>query len=563
MTHTKKTYLFLLFCILLISHTHSAIQTSNVASTQNIETAEIYLEKSTGFINTSLDSALYYAYKYEALLDKLPEDYKKYKYYRNLGYIYAMRGNYSSSLEYALKTQSIIENLLTTAPDNQEYTVARADVLIQLGSAYYQQKNYNQALGYFNEALLYLEEKKIEDIDTDLNLKLKVLNNTAGIFIRKEEFDKALEFYNQALKLNSELNDKRTEATLLNNIGICYLEKQDYVLSLYFFEQALKIRQELNDLRGVAQCYNNIGKNYALNENYSRAKEYFQEALSLGHQIGNPESILNSLQSLMTLYDKTGNYKDAYQKQSELTQLRDSLFNAETIKRIAQIEVNHQFEKQKELYELELKSKEVEQEKAELKYYIIAISLFFLLAIAALLNFLQKSKLRNLKLSKDKLELEHKNISLEKERLQEELAFKRRELTTKMMYLLKKNELIHSISDKLIALKKNVKDTNQKPIQEMIVEMRSKKDDDIWPEFETHFTAVHPHFYKKLQELHPKLTPNEKKLCAFLRLNMTTKDISAITYQSVNSITVSRTRLRKKLNISGEDTNLTNTLMNL
>ena len=93
--------------------------------------------------------------------------------------------------------------------------------------------------------------------------------------------------------------------------------------------------------------------------------------------------------------------------------------------------------------------------------------------------------------------------------------------------------------------------------------MRLKKDNDVWTEFETYFTKVHPDFYKKLSQQFPDLTPNEKKLCAFLKLNLSTKEISAITYQSVNSIMVSRTRLRKKLNIQGEETNLTNFLMEL
>ena len=127
----------------------------------------------------------------------------------------------------------------------------------------------------------------------------------------------------------------------------------------------------------------------------------------------------------------------------------------------------------------------------------------------------------------------------------------------------KKNELINSISDQLIELKKSATSQNQTRIQEMIMEMRQKKDTDVWTEFETHFTKVHPDFYARLNQQFPDLTPNEKKLCAFLKLNLSTKEISAITYQSVNSIMVSRTRLRKKLNIQGEDINLSNFLMQL
>ncbi len=90
--------------------------------------------------------------------------------------------------------------------------------------------------------------------------------------------------------------------------------------------------------------------------------------------------------------------------------------------------------------------------------------------------------------------------------------------------------------------------------------MKSSQDSDTWEEFEAHFTHVHTDFYRRLNDLFPNLSANEKKLCAFLRLNMSTKDIAAITYQSVNSITVARSRLRKKLNIEGEDVNLVNFL---
>jgi DNA-binding CsgD family transcriptional regulator len=74
---------------------------------------------------------------------------------------------------------------------------------------------------------------------------------------------------------------------------------------------------------------------------------------------------------------------------------------------------------------------------------------------------------------------------------------------------------------------------------------------------------VHIEFYEKLQSKFPDLTTNERKLCAFLRLNMTTKEISAITNQSLNSIEMARHRLRKKLNIDNSQVNLTTFLMDL
>jgi len=92
--------------------------------------------------------------------------------------------------------------------------------------------------------------------------------------------------------------------------------------------------------------------------------------------------------------------------------------------------------------------------------------------------------------------------------------------------------------------------------------MQSNVDNTVWGEFEVRFQQVHQDFYEKLREKYPDLTPNEIKICAFLKLNMTTKDISAITFQTVKSIQVARNRLRKKMGIS-RDENLVSTIQQL
>lgn len=539
----------------------SFVQSQNKGSVDTLTKG--YIKKSKDFMNVNLDSSLYYGDKALKLLSKFSADSDKIKLYNTLGSIHLARGNYINSLEYHLKAKKIVETCLLTYSHNQKCLEAQVETLTDLGTVYLQQNNFDQALSYFNEAMLFLDKNKLENRDAVANFKMKLLNNTAAIFTIKGEFNKALEYYTAAKELISGKGDKKAEASLINNIGICHMENKEYILSAFYFEQALNIRKSLGDKRGIAQCYNNLGKNYALNRNYDKAEEYFQKALNLGRSIGNTESILRSLESLSTLYNETKEYKQAFVSFNDLTNIKDSLFNAETVKQIAQLEMHHKLEMQKEIFDLDTKRRDAEKEKAKLTYYIIGGSLIFLLIMSVLFIYLQKSKIRNITLSKEKLELEHKNTNLEKEKLQEEIAFKNRELTSKVMYLLRKNELISQVSDKLILLKKNSKLDNQMKIQEMITEMRTKTDKNSWDEFETYFIRVHSEFYTKLNKLFPDLTSNEKKLCAFLRLNLTTKDISGITYQSINSITVSRTRLRKKLNISGEDVNLTNFLMDL
>jgi CheY-like chemotaxis protein/DNA-binding CsgD family transcriptional regulator len=85
--------------------------------------------------------------------------------------------------------------------------------------------------------------------------------------------------------------------------------------------------------------------------------------------------------------------------------------------------------------------------------------------------------------------------------------------------------------------------------------------DSAWKQFERHFKEVHPDFYKNISSRHPSITPAELKLASLLSINLDTKEIAAIFHQSVDSVKVSRTRLRKKLELRG-DINLTSYLMN-
>jgi tetratricopeptide (TPR) repeat protein len=522
-----------------------------------------YLQLSSDLVNKNLDSAMFYAEQANNLIRNLDSDLTKTEVLINLGDVYNAKGNLSISFGYYFNAKEILDNIVLNEHKSSDIDRTQINLLIKIGISFFYQKKYQQALQYYDEAMQALS--KTSDISEEISreFKIRILNNIAAVYIHQFEYDKALEYYKPALAEIEKSQNEQLEAHLANNIGICYLEKKDFGLANYYFQRSLLLRKKLDDKRGIAQCYNNIGKNYVYNENFTEAKNYFLKALALGREIGNKESIKNSLQSLSSIYEKLGEYKKSLEAFKEFKTINDSLFNIESFNRISQLEMQYKFDKQEKLFDLELKRKETERKNSELLYLVVGGTLFFLLITSILLVFLQKTKTKNIRLFKDKLELEHKQVLNEKENLKRELDFKNRELTTNVMYLLKKNELITGISEKLIKSKLDFKVENQKIIQEIINELKSSQDKDIWSEFEAHFTQVHIEFYNRLNELFPNLSSNEKKLCAFLRLNMSTKDISAITYQSINSITVARSRLRKKLDIQGEDVNLINFLMQL
>jgi len=560
----KISKYIILFFLILISR-YGKAETGLLVNDSLMINKEIehYLQSSTDLINKNLDSAMYFAEQANLLIENLKTDSAKIEVYKNLGDVYLARGNFPLSLNYLYKAKALSDNALSSFPENIQMKLSQFDLLVKIGVSFYYQKNFNKSLDYYNDALGFLEIMNQQDSSSYIKSKIQLFNNIAAVHIQLLEYDMALEYYKSALETNKFEKDEHIEATLCNNIGICYLEKKEFDLANYYFKRALDIRKKMGDMRGQAQCFNNIGKNYVYSGAFKEAKNYYLDALDIGRKIGSRESISISLQSLASIYDTLGDFYHAYHSFKEFKEISDSLFNSQNASKIAQLEMQYKFDKQERLFDLELKRREAEKEKLKIVYLSTGGALFFLLLTAILLIFLQRSRIKNETLVKEKLELKHQHTELEKQKLKEELDFKNRELATNVMYLLKKNEMNTNILEKLVKSKLDFKQENQKVIQEIINVLKMNQDKDVWSEFEAYFTQVHIDFYKRLNDHFPNLTSNEKKLCAFLRLNMSTKDISAITYQSTNSITVARSRLRKKLNIQGEDINLINFLMEL
>lgn len=143
------------------------------------------------------------------------------------------------------------------------------------------------------------------------------------------------------------------------------------------------------------------------------------------------------------------------------------------------------------------------------------------------------------------------------EKLAADIAFKNQELANTTLHLVQKNELlvkIRAIADKIELHAKNIpsaKDIAQ--LQQLLREDQQIESD--WEQFAFHFDQVHHDFLKRLQTQYPRLSAKDQRLCAYLRLNLSTKEIAPLMNISVRGLEISRYRLRKKLNL-GPDVNL-------
>lgn len=159
----------------------------------------------------------------------------------------------------------------------------------------------------------------------------------------------------------------------------------------------------------------------------------------------------------------------------------------------------------------------------------------------------QKQKVLEIKQNEftlSQLENEKLIMKLKNEKLQQEIESKTRELSTSTMNIVKKNELLSTIKQELL----NFKESNGiKPVLKIINKNLAKTND--WELFEEAFNNADSDFLKKVKNLHPNLTPNDLRMCAYLRLNLSSKEIAPLLNISARSVEIKRYRLRKKMNL--------------
>ena len=155
-------------------------------------------------------------------------------------------------------------------------------------------------------------------------------------------------------------------------------------------------------------------------------------------------------------------------------------------------------------------------------------------------------------------------VTLRNEKLEADINFKNTELASSAMHLVKKGELLTKMKSDLSQVMKGL--DNAGAAGELKKMMKSLSEDDNmdkeWENFTKHFDKVHSDFVVGLKEKHPGISGNEIKLCAYLRMNLSSKEIAQLMNISVRGVEISRYRLRKKLAIPSE-TNLFDYLMSL
>lgn len=564
--------------ICVLSPADSLLKLFNSRELSENEKALICATLADGYINVNIDSASYYAwYGLEMSM-------------RNK-FIKGQFNNYLAMGGIKMKTDDLDEarKFYLSAKDLIDETIEPRDVIglyLGLGNVYSMQTNLYRAQDAFFTGL------KIAEEHNDSLYLPRFYNNIAIIYANLEDNYKSLEYYSKALKLFEYFKDPYFVGNTLNNIGNTYFELKKNDSAYLYLNKALKIGKQISNYYGLTKTYSNLGRlafsegrtldalelfeksqsvadslvddfwgsrpyifaaiyrhkgdaYFQLND-YKKALYFYHQALSGASVSSNLEMMTEVSQKLADLFHQQGNKDSAYFYYKNFTVLNDSLLRIKSNQKITELTLQYEFDKERKQQKLESELIEAKHNRIELIYLLTIISAVASFLIIAFLYFLQNNRIR-------RKSLEQKMVLLEKEKLSKELDFKNKELTTNVMYLLKKNEFISAISDKLKNTNQGQKADNETVIKNVISELDKSITQDTWTEFEVRFQEVHVDFYNSLSRQFPDLTPNELRLCAFLRLNMTSKEISSITYQSTESLKTARYRLRKKLGLDRDE----------
>lgn len=164
-------------------------------------------------------------------------------------------------------------------------------------------------------------------------------------------------------------------------------------------------------------------------------------------------------------------------------------------------------------------------------------------------------------------ESEKQIIQLKNEKLLAEVDHKNSELASTAMNMVRKMETLSKLKEDLLQFKASAgieKTPKEKELQKIIKVLDLELDtEQEWEQFAKHFDSIHTNYLKKLKEFCPGISSTELKLAAYLRLNLSSKEIAQLMNISIRSVETSRYRLRKKLGITNEDANLYDFLLTI
>ncbi len=471
---------------------------------------------------------------------------------------------------------------------------AVAHLKITLGAAYEEMGLWNRAMDIYFDLLGSYERSGIQ---RGYN---RLLNNIANVYFKQGYMDKARFYYDSAIAVNIRIGDDKELFNNYNNLAALDYTRGNYAQTLELLAKALALvdQEKEPDLyyliwANMAAVYEQQGKtSLALEilQDVFRFEEangrklslvstclqianlyedepdssyaYLRKALDLAETMGNQSAKFSVQKALFQWYYSEKWYKDACDILMESSALKDSLDRADNRIKMENVEASYLIERENAEKDLKLKQMQIDSLESSKQTAFLLALLVCLLVLSVILCwlFLYQKRLKkresDLSARQKRLYEQEKELMAHKEQdYKDSLELRNKELTSKTLYLMRNNEYIADISRELqeLLLEMNPKDAAKKNhVREILVKLRNQGNEGAYEEFQYYFEKVYSSFYRNLTQQYPDLTHKDLRLCSFLKLGLSAKEIASITFKEVRSVEMAQYRLRKKMGLDTE-----------
>ena len=445
--------------------------------------------------------------------------------------IHNEKGNYFLNLKYATEAADIFHKY------GDE--LREADALIKIGMGFGVLEDYRSAIEYYESAIkLYRKHQ-------DKHWENFAIQKIAQAYLSMNDLTKADSIIDYSLQLSDSLGAIQTLSEGYDVKGEIFFAKGEYNRAIEYFQKALKTNEDAADSTFIATEYISIGRCYQQLGLSDKAMNSYLSVLPISLKMDVKENLKTIYENVSEIYEHSGNEGQAFNYYKKYVNVKDSIYNNEKSRLIADMQTKYDTDRKEKEIALQNQTITILEQKAEIQELIrmrlivsiVVVMIFFLLGLYVLWLRMKKNKLKQ---------------EIENERLTFELDLKKRELTTHTLHIIQKNELLENLQSKVTELKQ--KDVNHGSSYNQITRLinTNRLIERDWGNFKSVFEQVHPDFFTKLKSLYANISANELRMAAMMKMNLNTKEMASILNITPESVKKARYRMRKKFDLVAE-----------
>jgi tetratricopeptide (TPR) repeat protein len=476
--------------------------------------------------------------------------------------------DYSLGIKQAIQATEIAERTTNIPLTYDAYKLAAggalhagtfdvAEVYLQKFLNLAESEHDDKMLGraYANLAMLHLFINNPKEADSLFNKGLRLIKNHAAItheeipsedqvviylnlghiYEEQNKYPLAEKMYLTGLEMAKSVKIfANYEGQLTQSLGLLYLKMKQLPKAKLYFDNSMRLQTNLQNTSLLAVGFLGYGQYYEQIQQIDEAIKSYEKGMTLAEQVNSIDLQVELSDHLYKIFKTRKDYEKAFYYLNLNVEKKEIEKKQQTKEGLARKSIQRN-----------LKTEEMKIAEQQHKNNVfIAIFIFMIISIATFYVWtsMKARKEINILLQENQ----------QQEILKEELEFTHQQMTSQALQAMQKDETLQQIVQKI---KNNQQDEvlNSQILKSISKDLEKINVTKNWDEFEKRFVGIHANFFQNLFAAHPNLSSNERRLCAFLRLDMSTKEISSLTGQSVRAIELSRIRLRKKLLLTKSD----------